>query len=286
MPAGGGGLEMKANKLWGTLFATMIGLAMTASSSDVEAQTKKKPAAAGVASVPATTKKVVELEPSGLAWGMPMKQVAALYDKVLDEDYKPRYQKVSPGVKMRELDAALAEEKATFRRSRIDFGKLPTAVDASPLKGEYSYQNKESLMTLTRNGQTRHFFFIQDRLWKVIDEVKLDGGALGKNLQEAAVKMSSKFGAPGRVIPPNEDAGIFITTVDWKDSKTHVRLMERSDTAVAVAYEDSATLANIDNLRTNKPKQEEAIDPAVAAAIRGAEPPPPPPPPDDKNKKK
>jgi len=275
---------MKANKLWGALFATMVGLAMTASPSDVEAQAKKKPAAAAALSGPATTKKPVELEPSGLAWGMSMKQVAALYDKVLDEDYKPRYQKISPGVKMRALDAALAEDKATFRRSRIDFGKLPTGVDASPLKGEYSYQNKESLMSLTRNGQTRHFFFIQDKLWKVIDEVKLDGGALGKTFPEAAVKLTAKYGVPGRVIPPNEDAGIFITVVDWKDSKTHVRLIERSDTAVAVAYEDSATLANIDNLRTNKPKQEEAIDPAVAAAIRGAEPPPPPP--DDKNKKK
>lgn len=276
---------MKANKLWGALFATMVGLAMTASPSDVEAQAKKKPAPAAVG--PATTKKAVELEPSGLAWGMSMKQVAALYDKVLDEDYKPRYQKVSPGVKMRELDAALAEDKATFRRSRIDFGKLPTGVDASPLKGEYSYLNKESMMSLTRNGQTRHFFFIQDRLWKVIDEVKLDGGALGKNFQEAAVKMSGKLGVPGRVIPPNEDAGVYITTVDWKDAKTHVRLMERSDTAVAIAYEDNATIANMDSLRANKPKQEEAIDPAVAAAIRGTSPSEEKAPPaDDKNKKK
>jgi hypothetical protein len=120
----------------------------------------------------------------------------------------------------------------------------------------------------------------------VIDEVKLDGASLGKNFQEAAVKMSAKLGAPGRVIPPNEDAGIFITTVDWKDSKTKVRLIERSDTAVAIAYEDTATLANIDSLRSNKPKTEDAIDPAVAAAILGNSPPEEKAPPADAKKKK
>jgi len=265
---------MKVNKLWAALLATTFGLAATMSPTIVEAQGKRKKAPAAAPVGPATAKKPVDLGLPGVSWGQSVKQLSAAVDKILNEDYKPLYKKTSPGVAQRRLDAQLAEEKNAFRRSRIDFGKLPTGIDATPLRGEYSYLNKESMLTLSRGGETRYFFFIQDKLWKIIHEVKLaEGGPFGKNFPEAAVKLSTTFGAAGRIIPPNEDKGIFVTVVDWKDATTHVRLIERSDTAAAIAYEESATLANIDNLRVNKPQQEDDIDPAVRAAIRGDDPP-------------
>jgi len=269
---------MKVNKLWAALLATSFGLAATMSPTIADAQQAKKGKKPDTtAPAEPTTKKGIVIEP--LKWGMTMKQVGEVIDKQIDENYKPLYQKVSPGVKMKELDGQVAEEKNAFRRSRIDFGKLPVATDSTPLKGEYSYLNKESMMVLTRkDGGTRYFFFIQDRLWKIIDETKFaDKGPVGKDFKEAAIALSKKFGSPGRVIPPNEAKGIFVTTVDWKDATTHVRLIERSDVACAVAYEEQATLGNLDSLRANKPKQEDAIDPAVAAAIRGPDPDPTPP---------
>ncbi|MDC3957675.1 hypothetical protein [Polyangium jinanense] len=277
---------MKVNKLWAALLATTFGLAATATPVVVEAQAKKK-AAAPAMTGPAVTKKPIALEPASLKWGMTTKQVGEAIDKQLDEAYKPLYQKVSPGVNQRALDAQLLEEKNTFRRSKIEFGKLPTAVDNSPLRGEYSYLNKEWMLSMTRDGKTRYFFFIQDKLWKIIDEIKLaKGGPLGANFQESAVKLSTTYGTPGRIIPPNPDLGMFATVVDWKDATTHVRLIERGETAIAIAYEDNATMQNIESLRPNKPKQEDAIDPAVAAAIRGPDPEPAPPPPADNKKKK
>ncbi|TKD09194.1 hypothetical protein [Polyangium fumosum] len=278
---------MKVNKLWAALLATTFGLTATVTPMVVEAQAKKKAAAAPAPMGPAVVKKPIALEPASLKWGMTTKQVGEAIDAQLDEAYKPLYQKVSPGVKMRELDAALAEEKNAFRRSKIEFGKLPVATDSTPLRGEYSYLNKEWMLSMNRDGKTRYFFFIQDKLWKMIDEIKLSKGAsLGANFQEAAVKLSTAYGAPGRIIPPNPDLGMYATVVDWKDATTHVRLIERGDPAIAIAYEDNATLQNIDSLRPNKPKQEDAIDPAVAAAIRGEEKAPePPPPPADKKKK-
>ncbi|MDI1450723.1 hypothetical protein [Polyangium sp. 6x1] len=279
---------MKVNKLWAALLATTFGLAATVTPMVVEAQAKKKAAAAPAMTGPAVTKKPIALDPASIKWGMTTKQVGEAIDKQLDEEYKPLYQKVSPGVKMRELDAALLEEKNSFRRSKIEFGKLPVALDSTPLRGEYSYLNKEWILTLSRKDKpTRHFFFIQDKLWKIIEEIKLaKGGPLGTNFQESAVKLSTQYGTPGRIIPPNPDLGWFATVIDWKDATTHVRLIERGETAIAIAYEDNATLQNIESLRPNKPKQEDAIDPAVAAAIRGPDPDPTPPPPADNKKKK
>ncbi|KYG06979.1 hypothetical protein BE21_31750 [Sorangium cellulosum] len=284
---------MKAKRLLGAALAVGLGLAAITSTTVVAAQPKRgksgAPAAAPArpAEVPAT-KKTIALTPAGLAWGMSTKQVAALIDKMLDEAYVPRYKATSPGVKMKALDAELAEEKSAFRRSRIDFGKLPTGIDGTPLKGEYTYLNKESMMTLARaDGGKRYFFFIQDKLWKIIDEHALgEGNPRGKDYQSAVVKLATALGVPGRVTPPEPEKGRYVTEVDWKDAATHFRAIERSESEIAFAYEDLVTLSSLDSLRPNKPVDANAIDPAVASAVRKDEPPPGPPPTEKAGKKK
>ncbi|AUX20582.1 hypothetical protein SOCEGT47_010540 [Sorangium cellulosum] len=269
---------MKAKRLLGAALAVGLGLAAITSTTGAAAQPKGKSAAAARPAESPAMKKKIALSPKGIAWGMSTKQVAAVIDKMLDAAYVPRYKATSPGVRMRALDAELAEEKSAFRRSRIDFGKLPTGVDATPLKGEYTYLNKESMMTLSREGMKRHFFFIQDRLWKIIDEHTLgEGSPRGKDYQSAVVQLAKIFGVPGRVIPPDPDQGRYVTEVDWKDAATHFRAIERGETAIAFAYEDLVTLSSLDSLRPNKPVDANAIDPVVASAVRKDEPPAPPP---------
>ncbi|KYF73953.1 hypothetical protein, partial [Sorangium cellulosum] len=271
---------MKAKRLLGAGLAVGLGLAAITSTAVVAAQPKRGNAAAPARPAdPPATKKTIALTPPGIQWGMSTKQVAAVIDKMLDEAYVPRYKATSPGVKMRALDAELAEEKSAFRRSRIDFGKLPTGIDATPLKGEYTYLNKESMMTLIRDGGKRHFFFIQDKLWKIIDEHALgEGNPRGKDFTSAVTKLASTFGLPGRVTPPDPDKGRYVTEVDWKDAATRFRAIERGDAEIAFAYEDLVTLSSLESLRPNKPTDANAIDPSVASAIRKDEAPPAPPP--------
>lgn len=275
--------------------AVGLGLAAMSSATVVDAQGKgkgQKTAAAPAAPVdPPTTKRPLVLIPAGITWGMNHKQVAAVIDKMLDEEYRPLYQKTSPGVKMKALDAQLAEEKSAFKRSRIDFGSLPTGFDAGPLKGEYSYLNKESVMVLTRTKNekktTTYYFFIQDRVWKIIDERKLgEGSAYGKDFAEATAKLAATIGTPGRVLAADFNKGRNATEVDWKDATSHLRVIQRGDDAFAVALEDLVTLGNLASLRTNKPPEDSGIDPAVAAATRKEEPPPGPPAAAEKNPKK
>lgn len=278
---------MKAKRLLGALLAAGLGLAAMSHSSDVLAGGKAKKEAAQAPQTEAPmTKKAIALPLKGIVWGQSPKQVAEALDKILDEDYRPLYKEVQPGVRMKALDAQLAEDKNQFRRSRIDFGKLPTGVDSTPLRGEYTYQNKESLMSMTRHGAVTQFFFIQERLWKIIVEYKLsDSSSLGKNYQDAVVKLSTLYGAAGRVIPADDKH--FATEVDWKDGGIHLRAIQRSDTALGLAFEDNSTVANLSSLRSFKPVEDNGIDPAVAAAMRGASPEPgPPPAKDDKSKKK
>ncbi len=273
---------MKAKRLLGAFLAT--GLMTMAAAPTVLAASPPKPAAAPAAAAAPSVKKI-DLPIAGLSWGISPKQVGAAIDKLIEDDYRPLYKDTSPGVKMKALDAQMAEDKDQFRRSKIEFGKLPTGVDASPLRGEYSYNNKEFMMVLTRKGQVTNFFFIQDKLWKVIQEVKFsDASSHGKTLPEVAIKLTGKFAVPGRMLAA--DANRASMEVDWKDSATHLRLIERSDAAHALAFEDIGTVANLDSLRANKPAQEDGIDPSVAAIMRGADPAPPPPEKKDEKKGK
>src|SRR5207245_918388 len=111
-------------------------------------------------------------------------------------------------LEMQSLDSEVQEQKDVFRRSSLDFDAIPTGIDASPLRGEYTYRNKESMMRITRKDKTRDFFFIQGKLWKIVDELPLGESAQwGKDFQDAVVKISGSYGTPGRVCPADPAHG-------------------------------------------------------------------------------
>ena len=123
---------MKAKRLLGVLLASGLGLVAMSQSSDVLAAGGKPKAAAPAAPTePPMTKKAIAHSLTGVVWGQSPKQVAEAIDKILDEDYRDRLKTAQPGVQQKNLELELAEAKDQFRRSRIDFGKLPTGVDSS-----------------------------------------------------------------------------------------------------------------------------------------------------------
>jgi hypothetical protein len=272
---------MNASRFFGAVLAAGLGVSVVASGAEVRAQGgkgKSKTTQPAPQADPPLTSRAVALSPKGLAWGMTSKQLFEAYDHVIDEDHRAEYKTASPGVQMKRIDAQIAEEKSQIRRSRIDFGALPTTVDATPLKGEYTYNNKESLLTVDRKGATRHLFLIQDRLWKIIDEHHLsDASPYGKDFQAAMVKLSALFGVPGRIQPPDPAKGQFVTVVDWKDSRSHLRAIERGDTQFALVYEDLDTLSRLASLRPNQEVTESLVDPAVADIVRKDDAPAAPP---------
>ena len=258
---------MNGKKIWCALMALGLGLAAASASTDAYADKKKTPAAPAVAADPPVAKKTIAYDLAGVTFGTSTKKVTEAIEKILDEDYKPLYAKVSPGVKMKQLDAALAEEKSAFARSVIKFDKIPVALDSGPLKGEYTYNNKEQKLDITRKGVTYHFFFIQDKLWKIYAEYKLgEKEAKGKDFADAVTKVAKDLGIAGRVLAA--DANRSMQEVDWKDASTHLRLVDRGSDKIAFVYEDNSTLGNLASLRVNKPAPVNDIDPAVAAITR------------------
>ena len=210
----------------------------------------------------------------GLRWGMSHAEVTKTFTEnggVIWKDYDEKLAKARVGPEMTAIENEREQAKQAFGRSFIEFKDTPTGYDATGIKGEYTYRNRESLMWITRQGKKRYFFFINDRLWKIYDEVPLaESGALGKTYLDAVNTMNGKLGAQGRIQGADPAKGINATTVDWKDGSSHLRVVDRSgERVVAVVMEDNGTLGNLASLRPNKAEDPTAIDPTIAAVTKG-----------------
>jgi len=216
-------------------------------------------------------KEAIRLTPEGLRFGMAVNEVVEFYNKVFDQDYVPIYKMTSIGPKMKEVDAALAEQKAAFVRSEVVFGTLPTGIDNTPLKGEYNYKNNETMMSLTRQGVTRYFFFVGKRLWKIYDALPLKKeGDMGASYKEAVAVLTKRFGVAGRLLSEDPARGRNATEVDWGDATTHVRAIDRSyENIVGLVYQEKATATRLAAFRAANKDNEGAIDPTISAVTRG-----------------
>jgi len=209
----------------------------------------------------------------GLRWGMSHAELTKMFTEnggVIWKDYDEKLAKARVGPEMTALEAEREQQKAAFGRTFIEFKDTPTGYDATGIAHEYTYKNRESLMWIQRQGKKRFFFFINDRLWKVYDEVPLsDSGVWGKSYLDAVNSMNGKLGAQGRVLGADEKKGVFSTTVDYKDGSSHLRVVDRSgEKLVGLVLEDQNTLGQIASLRSNKPEDPNAIDPTVAAVTK------------------
>jgi hypothetical protein len=246
------------------------------------AKEEKKPANNNEAPM---TKEPIKLVPEGMRWGMPREELEKLIDRFIDEDFKPKYKAASKsGPALKNLDAEVSTQKSSFRRSWIELTNGPTGLDSSPLLGEYTKGNGEAIMSHHRGpGVKIWFFFIGGRLWKTYEEVSLiKGGLYGETIEEAVKKLLDMVGGTNpRPIPANPDKGSFYDVFDWQDKETHMRLFDRSG-VLAVIREEKATLSSLGSLRKNQGGAKEAMDPQVAAILRGA----PEPPKDEKKEEK
>jgi hypothetical protein len=231
------------------------------------------PRAAAAAEAP-TVASLASLMDRELHWGMSHQQVTDTYNRLnglFDREYAPQLAKLQPGVEQQQLEADRDNRKANFERSYTPFLDQPTGYDVTPLHAEYTYNNGEAVQRLFKDGKTRYFFYIKDRLWKIYDEVPLrEGGALGASFQDAVTKLNMLLGVPARIRAADPSQGLDRTEADWQDSTTHLRAVDRSgEHLVGIVLEDRSTLANLASLRANKPADPFALDPSIAAVTKG-----------------
>lgn len=211
----------------------------------------------------------------GIKWGISSAELTKLYTQtngVIWKDYDEKLAKARVGPEQTALEAEREQVKAAFARSYIEFKDTPTGYDTTGIRNEYTYKNKEALMWIQRQGKKRYFFFINDRLWKMYDEIPLaEGGPMGRAYPDAINILNVQLNAQGRVLGADASKGIDATTVDWRDGVSHLRAVDRSsDHVVGIVIEEIRTVSNLAALRPNKPVDPNEIDPSIKAVTGGA----------------
>jgi hypothetical protein len=233
-------------------FTAVIALAIGAGvlgAAEEPALAKDPPPPSGAGAI----KESMQISPKGLKWGLSLEAVAKLYDKVIEDEMLPLFRKAQPGLELDALSDEQKNRKGALRRSRIDFGSTPTGVDQSALKGEYSYNNGESMAVMTAtSGTKRNFFFFSDKLWKIYDEHKLKkGGNLGENFQEAVKALTQRFGVAPKMLPADYDKGRPFDEAEWRDPDKIIRAVDRGST-LGVVYTDRKVQEDLPRYRKNK----------------------------------
>ncbi len=260
---------MQRRFMYSGALTLLVAAAAATSIADWTRYAQAKPAAKATKN--ANLKKDIQISPSRLRWGLSLQQVAKIYDDEFDAQYRPVYKATEPGVDSQSLDAEVAEKKALIRRTRIDFGTSPTGVDQGPLKGEYSYNNGESMArTMLAGGTQRFFFFFNDKLWKVYDEYKL-GSKLGTSWQSAVAALSELFGGEPKMQPA--DATHPFEEAIWNTTSTQIRAINRDyQKIVAVSYADRSIADDLASHRPNRLGNANAVDSTVREATAKDEP--------------
>lgn len=221
--------------------------------------------------------------PAGLRFGITSESVAKLYDRVFDAQFVPRYRKTQSGPALKALDNELELQKGELRR-RIEFTDLPSALDSSAIRNEFSHNNRESLtrVFLTRSIMSddlksertvkyrRHFFFFADKLWKMYDEYKLGETQLYSSFDDGVARLSKEFGGKPQTLQAEEAAGRLYPTASWTQGDVLVQLLDRSDEGrVALVYVDKSVQDNLAQHRPNHP-QTDSVSSEVRQATSGS----------------
>lgn len=209
----------------------------------------------------------------GLRWGMTKEEVVKAHTAVggiLWKEYDKKLATASVGPQMKALEQERDSSMRAFERTWVEFEGTPTGYDASGLRPEYSYRNKEALLQLQRGGKVRYFFFFNNRLWKLYDAVPFAGGTIGKTFADAVNMTNSKLGVAGRIIAPDPAQGRTQTQVDWRDQSSHMRLVDRAGEGLTgIVLEELATVGNLGSLRAVKEANPLEMDPTIAAVTKG-----------------
>jgi len=210
--------------------------------------------------------------PKGLRFGFSPDELSNFYAKVWDEEFLALFKKADPS-QHQALEYELQDKKSLLKRNLIGFGKLPTGIDQSPLKGEYSYLNGESMTRFTQQSGTRRnfFFFKSVGLWKIYDEYKLRAGSpLGASFEEAIGTLEKKFGKKPKLLKADFEKGRSFDTAEWSDNRIIIRAVNRDyQKILGLVYVNKETEADLDKLRSHKAAAE-PIDAAVKAATTKA----------------
>lgn len=194
-----------------------------------------------------------------IQWGWSPKQVYRQLKKEIEASYREPISKTTDAIEEDRLRHKMAEETREIRDSYLEFDGTPSAYDSGYLKGEFTHNNRESLLRVRTKNTQDFFFFIDDRLWKryrAFDTSVFEGASFaefGSALQKRYGRATTRSGARAPGTPSTQ-------WLKWKQARILARAVDNNEFYgfYCLILEDPKTVAQLGKLRKNKADEAEA----------------------------
>jgi hypothetical protein len=159
-----------------------------------------------------------------------------------------------------------------IRRSYVRFNGQTTGWDVSFLRDEFTHGNNESLLVVRDGNSQNFYFFINDRLWKWYKAFDASVFA-GQSFAQFAGALQGRFGnaleREGRLTERGQEK----RWLEWQDRNTRLRAIDenRFYGFYCLVFEDKATVARIDELRSNTIRRNDGSHSLVDAVTQDTE---------------
>jgi len=191
-----------------------------------------------------------------IQWGWSPKQVYRHLKKGIEDSYREPISKTTDAIEEDRLRYKMAEETRQIRDSYFEFDGTASAYDSGYLKGEFTHRNRESLLRVKTENTQDFFFFINDKLWKRYRafDASVFGGA---SFDEFGAALQQRYGKAKRKTGSLYEGGPDKRWYEWKEPRVVAKAVDNSEFYgfYCLILQDPKTLARLDQLRKNKPKQ-------------------------------
>jgi hypothetical protein len=191
-------------------------------------------------------------------WGWSPKQVYQELKRGIEASYREPIAKTTDAIEEDRLRHKMAEDARQIRDSYFEFDGTASAYDSGYLKGEFTHHNGESLLRVRTENTEDFFFFIDDKLWKryrAFDTAVFEGATFeefGRALQKRYGKAKKRSGPLHPGTKPTQ-------WYEWTEPRITAKAVDNTEFYgfYCLILEDPTTVARLQKLRKNEPKQAE-----------------------------
>jgi hypothetical protein len=188
-----------------------------------------------------------------LRWGMSEREVSSYAKREIATEYNAALAKTKDAGEQGKLKTQLKSALADVDKSMTSFEHGKSRWDNSPVAGEFTYDNQESMMVSKDISGTTYYFFVDGKLWKYVRV--LDKNAAGGDFKKFSKYVEDKFGKgrgkKGEVTPGQGET----QWLEYLDRNSRMRATDDNGKrgGYAMIFEEMATVRALASTRPQKP---------------------------------
>jgi hypothetical protein len=189
-----------------------------------------------------------------LRWGLSESEVTSFAKRKLADQYNGEISKTKDSGKQGKLRGELKQAQADVGKSVVNFSGGHSKWDNSPIAGEFTYGNGESMLMSKAPNAQDFYFFVDGRLWKwceVLDKAAVGGGDFKKFSQAVEGKFGKGRVKKGEITPGHGNT----QWLEYLDRNSRLRAADNDSkrNGYALIYEEMATVRQLASTRPAKP---------------------------------